>query len=115
MSTTDSPVRWFCSLCGKRTIVKSNRPRHLLSKKHIAVAVKAEVAKGHYITPEEQYEWQRKENGRRAEVAQMRATLKEWLQILKKNERHMKIMKKRKSSLSMRQSEHHDLPHGTHS
>ena len=83
--SVDSPKRWFCSLCCKRTIVKSNRRRHFLSKKHIAAAVAAEAAKGHIITREEQYEWQKSENKRRMEIGQMRAMLKEWMRILKRN------------------------------
>ena len=85
--SVDSPKRWFCPLCCRRTIVKSNRPRHFLSKKHIAAAVAAEAAKGHIITREEQYEWQKSENKRRMEIGQMRVMLKEWMRILKRNKR----------------------------
>ena len=92
MST--EPKRWFCPLCCKRTIVKSNRPRHFLSKKHIVAAVAAEVAKGHYITLQQQYEWQKNENQRRAEIGKMRATLREWMRILKRNKREMKNKRK---------------------
>lgn len=81
------PGRWFCPLCCKRTIVKSNRPRHFLSKKHLAAAVAAEIAKGHYITLQEQYTWQKSENQRRAEIGKMRATLREWMRMLKRNKR----------------------------
>lgn len=88
MST--EPKRWFCPLCCKRTIVKSNRPRHFLSKKHIARAVAVEAAKGRYVTCEEQYVWQKGENQRYMEIAKMRATLKEWMRILKRNKREMK-------------------------
>ena len=79
--------RWFCPLCCRRTIVKSNRLRHFLSKKHIAAVVKEEAAKGRIITREEQYAWQKRENQRRAEIGQMRAMLKEWMRILKRNKR----------------------------
>jgi len=88
MST--EPKRWFCPLCCKRTIVKSNRPRHFLSKKHIAAAVKAEAEKGHYITLQQQYEWQKGENQRRTEIGKMRATLREWMRMLKRNKQEMK-------------------------
>ena len=81
------PGRWFCPLCCKRSIVKFNRARHFLSKKHIAAAVKVEAAKGNIVTQEEQYAWQKGENQRRAEIGQMRAMLKEWMRILKRNKR----------------------------
>ena len=87
--STESP-RWFCPLCCRRTIVKFNRARHLLSKKHIAAAVKVEAAKGHIVTREEQYAFQKRENQRYMEIAKMRAMLKEWMQILKQNKREMK-------------------------
>ena len=74
--------------------MKSNRPRHFLSKKHIAAAVAAEVAKGHIITLQQQYEWQKNENQRRAEIGKMRATLREWMRILKRNKREMKNKRK---------------------
>ena len=70
--------------------MKFNRPRHLLSKKHIAAAVKVEAAKGNYITLQEQYARQKGENQRYMEIAKMRAMLKEWMRILKRNKREMK-------------------------
>ena len=84
------PKRWFCTLCCKRTIVKSNRPRHFLSKKHIAAAVKVEAAKGHNVTREEQYAKQKEENQRRMEIGKMRGMLREWMRILKRNKRAKK-------------------------
>jgi hypothetical protein len=90
MSSDNSLKRWFCPLCCKRTIVKSNRPRHFLSKKHIAAVVAAEAAKGHIVTREEQYALQKSENQRRMEIGQMRAMLKEWMRILKRNKRENK-------------------------
>jgi hypothetical protein len=86
MSTNESP-RWFCPLCCRRTIVKFNRARHLLSKKHIAAAVAAEASKGRIVTREEQYAWQKEENQRHTEIGKMRATLREWMRILKQNKR----------------------------
>jgi hypothetical protein len=70
--------------------VKSNRPRHFLSKKHIAAAVAMEAAKGNYITLQEQYALQKSENQRYIEIGKMRAMLKEWMRILKQNKREMK-------------------------
>lgn len=77
--------------------MKFNRPRHLLSKKHIAAAVKLEAEKGRIITCEEQYAWQKAENQRHTEIGKMRATLKEWMRILKRNTRE-KQSNKQKSS-----------------
>ena len=70
--------------------MKSNRPRHFLSKKHIAAAVAAEAAKGNHITLQQQYAFQKSENQRRMEIGKMRATLREWMRILKRNKREMK-------------------------
>jgi hypothetical protein len=84
------PKRWFCPLCCKRTIVKSNRPRHFLSKKHIAAAVAEKAANGHYVTLQEQYAWQKSENQRRMEIGQMRAMLREWMRTVKRNKRKNK-------------------------
>lgn len=70
--------------------MKFNRARHLLSKKHIVAAVAAEAAKGHIVTREEQYAWQKEENQRHTEIGKMRATLKEWMRILKRNKREAK-------------------------
>lgn len=70
--------------------MKFNRARHFLSKKHIAAAVAAEAEKGRIVTCEEQYAWQKEENQRTKEIGKMRATLKEWMRILKRNKREAK-------------------------
>jgi len=90
MTKMTEPGRWFCPLCCKRSIVKFNRARHFLSKKHIAAAVAAEAAKGRFVTREEQYAWQKQENQRSMEIGKMRATLREWMRILKRNKRSSK-------------------------
>ncbi len=81
--------------------MKFNRARHLLSKKHIAAAVKLEAAKGRIVTREEQYAWQKEENQRTKEIGKMRATLREWMRILKRNKREMKKQSKKAVTVNM--------------